>query len=47
MQHNCTKEIEKKYKEEGAIRGVHQPIEFEAEAISLDIPMKGRSTRVV
>ena len=37
----------KKYKEEGAIFGLHQPVEFEAEsdAISLDIPMEGLSIK--
>ena len=25
----------------GAILGLHQPVEFESEAISLDIPMEG------
>ena len=33
----------KKYEKEGAILGVHQLIEFEADAISLDIPMDGLS----
>ena len=35
----------KKYKEEGAILGLHQPVEFVADAISLDIPMEGLSIK--
>ena len=35
----------KKYKKDHAIRGPHQPVEFEADVISLDIPMKGLSIK--
>ena len=31
----------KKYEGKGAILSLHQPVEFEADAIALDIPMEG------
>ena len=43
--HYCVKAIEIKYSEKGALVGPHQPVEFEADAISLDIPMEGLSVK--
>ena len=33
--------MKEEYAREGAIRDVHQPVEFESDVISLDIPMEG------
>jgi hypothetical protein len=39
----CIKAIEIKYSEKGALVGPQQSVEFEADAISLDISMEGLS----
>ena len=36
-----SQEILRKYEREGAVRGLYQPVEFEADTITLDIPMEG------
>ena len=43
--HYCftCKAIENNYREKGALFGPHQPVKFQADSISLDIPMEGRS----
>ena len=37
--------MKEEYAREGAIRDVHQPVEFESEAISLNIPLEGVSIK--
>ena len=34
-----------KYEEKGAILGLQQPVEFESDTISLDIPLEGLSIK--
>ena len=37
------KVVKEEYERESAVRGLHQPLEFESNAITLDIPMEGIS----
>ena len=37
--------VKEEYERKGAIRGLHQPVEFESETITLNIPMEGMSTK--
>ena len=37
--------MKEEYIREGAVRDLHQSIEFESDAISLDIPLEGVNTK--